>query len=321
MDAKQRQRLRERKLKQEKKDRKSARRREAALAAGSSVPVASVENRRPAPPPTAPVHLYKYVGIADHHFAILENLEIRFSQPSVLNDPQDCQPQVVAPRDLRAAVDRMIQRNVAKQPRPLSNAALARARSVLLRSYTTDIDRHIRQSADILRSHLDLVGVLSLADTPDLLDMWTRYANDHQGFVIEFDTRFGPLIQRPGESGWQGLPVPVAYQPNRPEVYCNSDELELPYELVLIKTTPWSYEREWRVVRARAIADRVVLPGPTEVSLFSIDPRAISAIYVGKDASMGTVQRLRDALARNPALTHVRLIHGSISDKGHLVFG
>lgn len=320
MDAKQRQRRQERKLKQDKKDRKSARRREAVKAGGGSVPVAPVENRRP-DTLVAPAHLYKYVGTANYHFAILENLEIRFSQPSVLNDPEDCQPQVVAPKDIRAAVDRMMQRNVAKQPRRLSKAALARARSDLLRSYTADIDRHIRESADVLRRNLDVVGVLSLADTPDNLDMWTRYASDHQGFVIEFDTRFGPLIQRPGESGWQGLPVPVAYQPNRPEVYCNSDELQLPYELVIIKTTPWSYEREWRVVRDRAIADRVVSPGPTEVSLFSIDPRAISAIYVGRDASVGTVQRIRDALASNTALTHVSLVHGSISDNGHLTFG
>ncbi|WP_437996316.1 DUF2971 domain-containing protein [Sorangium sp. So ce185] len=319
MDAKQRERQRARKLKQDKKDRKSARRREAEKAVTRRVPVTPVESRR-LDPPAAPAYLYKYVGTANHHFAIVENLEIRFSQPSVLNDPQDCQPQVVAPRDLQAAVDRIIQRNVVKNPGLWSKAEIARARSDLLRSYRTNIDKRIQESADVLRRNLDVLGVLSLADTPDSLDMWTRYADDHRGFAIEFDTRYGPLIQRPGESGWQGLPAPVTYQPNRPEAFCDSAELELPDELVLVKTTPWSYEREWRVVRDRATADRIVSPGATEVSLFSIDPRAISAIYVGKDASASNAQRLRDALARNAALTHVRLVHGSVSDKGHLVF-
>lgn len=320
MDAKQRERWRQRKLEQDKKNRKSSRHREAVRPAASVVPVAPVESRKSSPP-AAPAHLYKYVGTAGHHFAILENLEIRFSQPSVLNDPQDCQPQVVAPKDPQVTVDRIIQRYVAKQPGRRSKAEIADERSRLLRSYTTGINKHIQESAVILRRTLDIVGVLSLADTPDSLDMWTRYADDHQGFAIEFDTRFAPLIQRPGEGGWHGLPAPVTYQPNRPEVYCDSVDLQLPDELVLIKTTPWSYEREWRVVRDRAIADRTVSPGPTEVSLFFIDPRAISAIYVGKSASASNVQRLRDALARNAALTHVRLVQGSVSDKGDLVFG
>jgi hypothetical protein len=42
--------------------------------------------------PAPPQYLYKYVGTGDHHFAVVENLEIRFTQPSALNDPLDCQP-------------------------------------------------------------------------------------------------------------------------------------------------------------------------------------------------------------------------------------
>lgn len=106
-------------------------------------------------PPAPPMHLYKYVGTAGHHFAIVENLEIRFSQPSSLNDPLDCQPQVIAPRDPQATVDQIIQRNIDRHPGRWSNLQLARARVQLLRSYTTDIDQRLQESADVLRRNLD----------------------------------------------------------------------------------------------------------------------------------------------------------------------
>ena len=172
----------------------------------------------------------------------------------------------------------------------------------------------------ILRRNLDRIGVLSLAEIPDNLVMWAHYCDLHRGFVIEFDSRFAPLIQRPDESGWQGLPVPVTYSTTRPEVYCDSAELSLPDRLVIIKTSPWSYEREWRVVRDRTAADRTISAGATEISLFSIDPRGISAIYVGKDAAAATFQRLDSIITNNPALAHVRLARASMSTQGNLVF-
>lgn len=274
----------------------------------------------PSTPPISPKYLFKYVGTADHHFAIIENLEIRFSQPSALNDPLDCQPEVVGPEDPKATVEQIIQRNVARHPGRWTDQQIDGARARFLRSYTTDVDQRIQESAAALRRNLDMLGVLSLADTADSLVMWAHYAEGHRGFVIEFDTQFAPLIQRPAERGWQGLPAPVTYQPRRPEVYCDSLNLQLPDELVLIKTSAWSYEREWRVVRDRANADRTISPSGTEVSLFSIDPQAISAVYLGKDATSTTEQRIRKALASNSNLQHVRVARGSISAQGAVVF-
>jgi hypothetical protein len=271
-------------------------------------------------PPTAPRQLYKYLGTSDYHFAVIEKLEIRFSQPSVLNDPLDCQPRVIPPKDPEVTVDAIIARNVAEDPARWSADQIARARVRLIRSYTTDVDQHIQESVDVLRRNLETVGVLSLSESSDNLVMWAHYADLHRGFALEFDTRFSPLIQRPGERGWQGLPVSVVYQPSRPEVHCDSLGLQLPDELVVIKNSAWSYEREWRVVRDRAVADRTISTGGAEVSLFSVDHQAVSAVLVGKDAAPATEQRLRNALAGNAALGHVRLARASLSMHGGLVF-
>jgi hypothetical protein len=153
----------------------------------------------------------------------------------------------------------------------------------------------------------------------DNVVMWAHYAENHCGFVIEFDTQHSPLIQRPDESGWQGRPVPVTYRESRVQVPCDSANLQLPDEVVLVKTSAWQYEREWRVVRDRANASRTLSPHGTEISLFNITPEAISAIYVGNGASDVTENRLRSILQSNHALRHVRLVRAAVSVQGDVV--
>lgn len=267
-----------------------------------------------------PRRLFKYVGTAEHHFAILENLEIRFSQPSALNDPRDCRPNVTAPENIADAVEQMLQRNLERCSRPLTSAQINRARQELIRSYTYNIDQRISESAEILRSTMDILGILSLTDVADNVVMWAHYAENHRGFVIEFDTQYSPLIQQSGESGWEGRPVPVIYRESRVQVPCDSASLELPDDVVLVKTSAWQYEREWRVVRNRELANRTVSYGGIDVSLFSIDPQAISAVYVGSEASTQTENRLRYIFATNPDLQHVQVARATISVQGDVLF-
>lgn len=268
--------------------------------------------------PTAPARLFKYVGTAPHHFAILENLEIRFTQPSSLNDPRDCRPNVIQPEDIPSTVDQIFARNIARYPKPLTPDQITRAKETYLRSYVDNLAQRIEESATILRRNLERIGVLSLAAVADDVVMWAHYAENHRGFVIEFNTGHAPLTQRSGEVGWQGRPVPVAYRESRVQVRCDSANLEVPDEVVLFKTSAWQYEREWRVVRDRTQASRTLLLGGTEISLFSISPEAISAVYVGSDASVATETQVRDALARH-ALGHVRIVRAAISVQGDVI--
>lgn len=96
--------------------------------------------------------------------------------------------------------------------------------------------------------------------------------------------------------------------------------LQLPQDLLVIKHQDWAYEREWRVIRDRASADRTIHLGGIEVSLFAIDPQAISAIYIGKGASATTEGRIRAAVAGNNALAHVKVERARLHTNGSLVF-
>jgi hypothetical protein len=225
---------------------------------------------------------------------------------------------VIGPRDVNAVVEDQVQRNVARYPGRWTDAQIALARANLVASYQTDLERRIDESANILRQNLDVIGVLSLSEANNDLTMWAHYADNHHGFVIEFDTSHAPLVQQHDETGWQGRPAPVQYRQERPRVHCDSLELQLPDELVLVKTINWQYEREWRVVRDRGGVARTL--AAATVSLFRVDARAISGIHLGKDASAATEQRLRAAVGNNGALAHTRITRGRMSTRGEVVF-
>lgn len=271
------------------------------------------------PPPYPPRYLYKYLGTENYHFGVLERLEIRFSQPSVLNDPFDCFPIIVPPNDVHATVERQIERNLpaweATNNMRLSAERLDIVRGNLREGYIGG--QFVEKCVEILRNHLEQVGVLSLADSPDNLIMWAHYGANHTGFVIEFDTRYAPLIQRADEEGDQGRPVPVRYSDGRPQVPCDPESLVLPDDLLVQKLTVWEPEREWRVIRDRALADRqTTTDDGQDLSLFNIDPLAIAAVRIGIRANDVTVNRIRSIVTTDSRLSHVRLFRGNLGAGG-----
>jgi hypothetical protein len=94
----------------------------------------------------------------------------------------------------------------------LNVAVIDHVRAQLMADYTTNVTAQFDIAERIIRRNLDAVGILSLADAPDKLLLWAHYSDNHKGFVVGFNTNHGPLVQRPGEAGLQGLPVPVIYQ-------------------------------------------------------------------------------------------------------------
>lgn len=105
----------------------------------------------------------------------------------------------------------------------------------------------------------------------------------------------------------------VIYSDDRLKCDCTSEAMSLPDELVSTKLKDWHYEKEWRVVRDREAADYQIRSEAGEVSLFNIDPRAISQIIVGARASGSTRDRLREAIESNAALGHVRLRYAELN--------
>jgi hypothetical protein len=252
-----------------------------------------------------PTCLYKYVGCETHHFGILSNLSIRFTQPDDFNDPFDCIPGVLPPKDIAAFVDATLARNAATIAQHYSPAAAQQARATMIAQYTSDPDALVARCFEAVRRNLNTLGILALADRNDSLPMWAHYADNHRGIVLGLKPSASPLCKRPGEAIGEGELKPVIYQSHRLMVHC--DPLVIPPDALFIKGVLWSYESEWRVVRRLAGCDRTVptTGTPPRVYLCNIDPAGVGRIDVGANASSTTVAAVKAATAPGTPLAHV----------------
>lgn len=91
--------------------------------------------------------------------------KIRFTQPAALNDPLESQP-----------IIRFRQRK-GKYTHYVFDGIVFPSEEIWLRV----------QLVERLRNAF---GVLSLTKIPDCFDMWSRYANGHKGFLLEFKADF-----------------------------------------------------------------------------------------------------------------------------------
>lgn len=126
--------------------------------------------------------------------------------------------------------------------------------------------------------------VLCLSEQNDVTPMWLHYAEAYKGAVLEFsaidelDSAF--LVARP-----------VIYQDTPPAIAdvntwasCMLGQSESAYwdlftEYQYVKTTPWSYEKEWRIVSGAR-------PGETELFAdYGFEPPELTGIYFGPQCS------------------------------------
>jgi len=127
-------------------------------------------------PAKLPSALYKYVGI-EGLLRILDG-SIRFTQPSAFNDPFELLPEIIVPND---APERQIS---------VSFDILAARRAVPdgeLEAIPEGCRSNDAMSRDIVQQLNQLVGIVSLSRVRDSLLMWSHYADQYAGAVVEFD--------------------------------------------------------------------------------------------------------------------------------------
>ncbi len=109
----------------------------------------------------------------------------------------------------------------------------------------------------IVESQINNFGILSLTKVPDSFDMWSRYANGHKGFLIEFKEDFTKHSCMRSKTG---VEYPVERVIYVEDYSINLDKLaneytdrirpeELRKILFYRKTSRWAHEKEYRLVR------------------------------------------------------------------------
>jgi DUF2971 family protein len=243
-------------------------------------------------PGRQPTHLYKYVPPA--RLDILVHARVRFTPPAALNDPFEMRP------TLERAV------------------------------YASDVDEHGLHTEQAFGRHMEeafardrrkaeeirgRIGVLSLAADPLNLLMWSHYADEHKGFVLEFDARHPFFHQRRAKDDPFHHVRRVRYQRERPGTQI---EAFLDPAVLLTKSLEWKYEREWRMLVdfskfPFAVADEATGP---QVRLVTLPTDCVTGIILGARMPDDIRRVVCAFLAADERYAHVKVCCAAFDPSG-----
>jgi len=164
-------------------------------------------------------------GLFDDH-------KIRFTQPWALNDPLEFEPII------------RFKNNGQNYVRYLFDGILLFSEEDRLRMR-------------LIEQQINHFGILSLTKVPDSFDMWSRYANGHKGFLLEFKSDFNKYPCMLSREGNEYSVNKVTYVDEYAididlltDVQSNISLERFNKEMFYNKVSRWESEVEYRLVRA-----------------------------------------------------------------------
>lgn len=275
----------------------------------------------PSNPLTSKPPLFKYLS-PESTLAVLKGGTLKWSSPKIFNDPFDSQWNIahnatgpsfdafIAPAYKKLLTERI---DWSKIRNPAKREMVSRLRQQLA-AKPDELDKIIaecrdyflKDGHDVLFQRLDRrlqqLRLLCLSEEPRSLLMWSHYAMEHQGAVLEIDpdqltftkfhrveyvSEFPEVI--PGKE-WADLITRSISPPS------DSKYVEI---LVSTKSKEWSYEREWRLVYLETDTVR----GTSDDELVAFPPNAIRKVILGCRADSHFSQEVTDIL--NTRFPHV----------------
>ena len=275
-------------------------------------------------PPT----LYKYVS--PNRISVLENLEIRFTQPSALNDPFEFNllfTESVSPEELRRQfmatdLDKMAQETI----KNLSPPQKAIAALLLPETFAEEIKKtvanmflssqleafhetFVRPHTEAFKSEIwnslnRTIGILSLSSDCTSAPMWASYADNSKGIILGFDTSSPFFNRQRSEKDEMYHLREVVYEDRLP----GGTLSETNPDILIRKSKSWEYENEWRMLAPLEKADTsFITPTGDEVFLFAFPPTAVSQVILGLNTDTETTSKVQEILSRNSDLSHITI--------------
>lgn len=212
-----------------------------------------------------PSSLYKFVN--------LEGLKrilggsIRFTQPSAFNDPFELLPEIV------------MQTGELYRKINVQFDILGKRRDPPIGDVDEVPDGHSSSdpmSRDIVDQLNSVIGFFCLSRNTDSLLMWSHYADQYAGAVVEFDASHELFAN----------PIEIEYRERRPRkhlsMYLAGEPL--PLSELCIKSTQWEYESESRIVRRLIDCNPVGHDDPRGFPIFTqtVPLEAIKSVILGE---------------------------------------
>lgn len=228
---------------------------------------------------------YKYVSGKSGSLDIITEGKMKFTNPDKLNDPFDCNLEY----DIEAVADDAMKDGVyIKQYRQFNNISSS--------EYLENKGKHKKEIKQRLKNAYKKVKdthyICSLSEYPLSFLMWSRYANNHKGFVVEFTV---PYCNNYDDSHTKKYlcPMPVDYN-NTPKIITtfNYEEKEFK-EQFLTKSKVWKYEKEHRAIIEQKIDQNTT----SDPILNSFDrKRILKSIIAGVKMSDNKYKELESAI-------------------------
>lgn len=229
--------------------------------------------------------IYKYLPFNDGSLKVLSEGTMKFTKPSDFNDPFDCAPDYNSNNikeylELRPDLVQKVASHMGLSPNQI-----AQEKPAMIKRLQTAF-----KAGKFGQPFSDRVGICSLTRDPLNLLMWAHYADNHTGFVIEFNIQpdFDPNnCQDSVQFAEWLIPQKVDYQSNKPVVSLFDDNLTRTDKQFLIKGMDWQYEQEERVI------DHVRGSGIHEYNQKQI----LSCVIAGMKLEDPNYSKLRDTIA------------------------
>lgn len=175
--------------------------------------------------------LYKFIKFDDYTDKIIENSELYFSSPMNFNDPFDCNLSF-RQRYSHGEIKQRLKSFKIDYP----NFPMAKLRE----TFGTNTKKFASVSEKFTREAVRKSGILSLTRDNTNITMWSHYAHNHTGLVLELDVEedfdffvnYGNVIYKEEYDL-------LSYARNR------NDSLA---QLFTTKYTDWAYENEVRIM-------------------------------------------------------------------------
>lgn len=291
-----------------------------------------------------PSSVYKYV--TPDRIDILQDLAIRFTQPSALNDPFELKPifsQMVSDEELeqvfdvsshsfkkqwRASVGRLYSGQSRLFKRRVSlkqfyekmavheNYQAIKESLLPLKPSAVSLNKsHASSIKEMLIEKLSKVGILSFSATAKSATLWAHYAQNSKGLAYEFDSKHSFFNRRRSHDDILLHLRAVNYKDraasNLALATLSADDV------YYTKASSWMYEEEWRIVAPLAQAETKLTLNNEEIYLFEIPALAIRRVIFGANASNDLVAKIKSTIHNREGLSHIEMAQIHVNFESH----
>lgn len=243
--------------------------------------------------------LYKY--LPKERVDVIENLRIRFTQPTSLNDPFECLPLIDASTEMKAIIeshneylDDLWYRTPEDERTPERLETLNKAKQKAKEAALKELAPHAI-GTQIGHNLSKRFGVLSVSRSDTNLLMWSHYASDNAGYQIGFDENHEFICPR-GQNGEKKKPRPVTYSSHCSHIAVKNENHQ--EKLFCEKPIEWAYEEEERIFSILLDPMPPYLKDSyrSDIYLADIPKDAIKRIVLGARMNKETEERIIDSV-------------------------